>query len=55
MRLMDRLDDFNSLVETFHLLRSPANAAHLARSLAQMEAGKPSRRKRTRKGDKGSR
>lgn len=34
------LDSFNSLMETVHLLKSPANAAHLARSLAQMEAGK---------------
>ncbi|MFZ6045296.1 type II toxin-antitoxin system Phd/YefM family antitoxin [Pseudomonas sp. CR3202] len=34
------LDSFNSLVETVHLLKSPANATHLARSLAQMESGK---------------
>lgn len=34
------LDSFNSLMETVHLLKSPANAAHLARSLAQMEFGK---------------
>lgn len=34
------LDSFNSLMETVHLLKSPANAAHLARSLAHMEAGK---------------
>jgi antitoxin YefM len=33
------LDSFNSLMETVHLLKSPANAAHLARSLAQMEQG----------------
>lgn len=33
------LDSFNSLMETAHLLKSPANAAHLARSLAQMEQG----------------
>jgi len=31
------LDSFNGLMETVHLLKSPANAAHLARSLAQME------------------
>ncbi|MBH3432278.1 type II toxin-antitoxin system Phd/YefM family antitoxin [Pseudomonas citronellolis] len=31
------LDSFNSLMETVHLLKSPANAARLARSLAQME------------------
>jgi antitoxin YefM len=34
------LDSFNSLMETVHLLRSPANAAHLARSIAQYREGK---------------
>jgi antitoxin YefM len=29
------LDTYNSLLETVHLLRSPANAAHLQRSLEQ--------------------
>jgi antitoxin YefM len=29
------LDTFNSLLETFHLLTSPANAEHLAKSIAQ--------------------
>ncbi|MCD6199082.1 MAG: type II toxin-antitoxin system Phd/YefM family antitoxin [Deltaproteobacteria bacterium] len=29
------LDTFNSYMETFHLLRSPANAAHLAKSIEQ--------------------
>ena len=29
------LDYFNSLLETVHLLKSPANAAHLARSIDQ--------------------
>jgi antitoxin YefM len=33
------LDSFNSLMETVHLLRSPANAAHLSRSIAQYRAG----------------
>jgi antitoxin YefM len=33
------LDAFNSLMETVHLLRSPANAAHLARSIDQYRAG----------------
>ena len=34
------LDTFNSLIETVHLLRSPANAAHLERSIAQYRSGK---------------
>lgn len=34
------LDTFNSLMETVHLLKSPANAAHLARSIEQYRAGK---------------
>jgi antitoxin YefM len=33
------LDTYNSLMETVHLLRSPANAAHLQRSLAEAERG----------------
>ncbi len=33
------LDSFNSLLETFHLLKSPANAEHLARSIAQYRNG----------------
>lgn len=33
------LEYFNSLMETVHLLRSPANAAHLAASIAQYRAG----------------
>lgn len=33
------LDSFNSLMETVHLLTSPANAAHLARSIAQYRGG----------------
>lgn len=34
------LDSFNGLTETVHLLRSPENAAHLARSTAQYRDGK---------------
>ncbi|MFM2431863.1 MAG: hypothetical protein RLZZ511_3076 [Cyanobacteriota bacterium] len=33
------LESFNSLMETVHLLRSPANAAHLARSIDQFKQG----------------
>lgn len=34
------LDYYNGLMETVHLLRSPANAAHLAESIEQFNAGK---------------
>ncbi len=34
------LDHFNSLMETVHLLGSPANVAHLSRSIKQYRAGK---------------
>ncbi|WP_305370476.1 type II toxin-antitoxin system Phd/YefM family antitoxin [Photobacterium leiognathi] len=34
------LDYYNSLIETVHLLRSPENAEHLNRSIAQYRAGK---------------
>ena len=33
------LEYFNSLLETVHLLKSPANAAHLGRSIAQYKQG----------------
>ena len=33
------LEQFNGLLETVHLLQSPANAAHLARSIEQYRAG----------------
>lgn len=33
------LDHFNGLMETVHLLSSPANAAHLAESIAQYRSG----------------
>jgi len=34
------LEYFNSLLETVYLLKSPANAAHLERSIAQYKQGK---------------
>lgn len=34
------LDTFNSLMETVHLLKSPANAAHLTQSIEQYRQGK---------------
>lgn len=34
------LDYYNSLMETVHLLRSPANTEHLNRSITQFRAGK---------------
>jgi antitoxin YefM len=33
------LDSFNSLLETVYLLKSPANAAHLAHSIEQFNRG----------------
>jgi antitoxin YefM len=33
------LDVFNSYVETFHLLKSPENASHLAKSIEQYQNG----------------
>jgi antitoxin YefM len=34
------LESFNSLMETVYLLKSPANAAHLERSITQFKQGK---------------
>ena len=39
------LDHYQSVMETMHLLSTPANAAHLAKSIAQHKAGKAIRRK----------
>ena len=33
------LDYFNAMQETLHLLKSPANVAHLEKSIAQYRAG----------------
>jgi antitoxin YefM len=34
------LETFNSWQETVHLLKTPANAAHLAKSIRQLRAGR---------------
>ena len=34
------LDDFNAWTETHYLLSSPANAAHLGKSIAEAESGR---------------
>lgn len=33
-------DYYNSLMETLHLMSSPSNAAHLAKSIAELRASK---------------
>lgn len=38
-------DHYSSLMETVHLLSSPANAAHLARSIAQARSGQAQQHK----------
>jgi antitoxin YefM len=38
------LDHYQSIMETMHLLATPANAAHLAKSIAQHKAGQATRR-----------
>lgn len=37
-------DYYSSLMETVHLLSSPANAAHLAKSIAQARSGRSKQR-----------
>ena len=34
------LDQFNGLMDTVHLLKSPANAIHLDKSIKQYQSGK---------------
>ncbi len=38
------LEQFNGLMETVHLLKSPANVAHLSKSIAQYNSGKTEQR-----------
>ena len=38
------LEHFNGLMETVHLLRSPANSAHLNKSIKQYQSGKTKER-----------
>lgn len=38
------LDQFNGLMETVHLLKSPANAAHLVKSIDQYKKGQTVKR-----------
>ena len=38
-------DHYQSIMETMHLLSTPANAAHLATSIAQYRMGKSKRQK----------
>jgi len=37
-------ETFNGYLETFYLLKSPANAAHLAKSIEQYQAGEAQER-----------
>ncbi len=46
------LDQYQSIMETMHLLATPANAAHLAKSIAQHKDGKAVRRELVDAGDK---
>ncbi len=39
------LDTFNSMMETVHLLKTPANTKHLVRSIGQLRKGKTKAKK----------
>lgn len=43
--IMISLEDYESLEETAHLLRSPANARRLIASIAELEKGKGTKKK----------
>jgi antitoxin YefM len=43
--VMISLSDWNAMTETMHLLSTPANAARLQESMAQMDAGAGTERK----------
>ena len=38
------MEHYNSLMETVHLLKSPANAAHLSKSIDQYQLGRVTER-----------
>ncbi|CAN7298303.1 type II toxin-antitoxin system prevent-host-death family antitoxin [Trinickia sp. LjRoot230] len=44
-------EHYDSLMETLYLLRSPANATHLARSIAQLRSDKVKSRKLVESGE----
>lgn len=42
--VMMSLEDYEAIEETLYLIRTPANAARLARSIADIEAGRATER-----------
>ena len=44
------LEHYQSIVATLHLVSTPANATHLAKSISEYKAGKTLRRKHTKTG-----
>jgi antitoxin YefM len=46
------LDQYQSMMETMHLLSTPKNAAHLVKSISQHKAGKSVRRELVDAGNK---